>query len=333
MNLIRFAALTCALMLLAVPPIAADAWGALGYRLVDRVALNALPSTLPPFLTTGQSIEQIVLFASEPDNLDGAGASYDHDVSPADFINLGDDGHIGTLALNPFPGDRETYDGELRRLGTDEYKTGYLPYAIIDGFDKVRKDFAYWRAIDVMARTAKDPNDRTYFSSLRALREQITVRDIGVWSHYVDDGCSPLHASVHSDGWDKYEGSKGIKQRFDVTYVGEAMKEGFIAPRVKAYADCPTCTVEAETVQYLLATNQQVEHVYQLNAFGAFDAPTDAASKFVADRMAAGATQLRDLIALAWAQSDDQSVGTPAISVKDVESGKVEPSRAALGGA
>ena len=34
----------------------------------------------------------------------------------------------------------------LRAAGTDEYRAGYLPYAIIDGWQQLVMDFAYWRA-------------------------------------------------------------------------------------------------------------------------------------------------------------------------------------------
>jgi hypothetical protein len=48
--------------------------------------------------------------------------------------------------------------------------------------------------------------------------------------------------------------------------------------------------------------------------------------------MAAGASELRDLIVEAWLQSDEETIGNPAVKVKDVESGKVVPTRASLGG-
>ena len=42
------------------------------------------------------------------------------------------------------------------------------------------------------------------------LRETITIRDIGVWSHYVADGTMPLHASVHFDGWGDFPNPNSV---------------------------------------------------------------------------------------------------------------------------
>ena len=333
MKFVRFVALACALVLV-VQPGAARAWGALGHRLINRAAIAALPPSIPEFLKTAQAVNDLELLGSEPDNRDGAGSSADHDLGPARYIFLGDDGRVmGALPLTPLPANREAYDTALRNAGTDEYRAGFLPYSIIDGFEIVRRDFAYWRAIDVMARKASTPADKTYFTALRTLREQLTLRDIGFWSHYVSDGAAPLHTSVHIDGWDQYANSKGIYQRFEITFVDQAMREQFVTPRVPAYVACADCTIEGETVKYLAATNALVEHVYQLDALGAFNAPTEAGTRFVADRLATAATELRDLIALAWVQSDDQAIGFPEVKVKDVESGSVQPSHAQLGGA
>jgi hypothetical protein len=41
---------------------------------------------------------------------------------------------------------REQYDTLLRAKGITQYKAGYLPYSIVDGWQQIRKDFAYWRA-------------------------------------------------------------------------------------------------------------------------------------------------------------------------------------------
>jgi hypothetical protein len=34
---------------------------------------------------------------------------------------------------------------------------GYLPYSIVDGFQPLRKDFAYWRALTKAIETAQTP--------------------------------------------------------------------------------------------------------------------------------------------------------------------------------
>lgn len=64
----------------------------------------------------------------------------------------------------------------------------------------MRKDFGIWRAMSVGLKTAKNYADQDYFRYQVALREQLILRDIGYWSHFVADGSQPMHVSVHFNG-------------------------------------------------------------------------------------------------------------------------------------
>lgn len=315
----------------ALYPLQAGAWGAAGQQLIVRVAFDGLPDSMPQFVRAQGVADQIAAISNEAESVKGAGNSADHDLGPADYIQLGDDGRVmGVLSLTPLPDDREAYDSALRKAGTNEYKAGYLPYAIIDSFEIVRRDFAYWRALDAMARTAKAEEDKTYFGNLRSVRENLTIRDLGMLSRFLGSGSSPLHVTMHSDGWDKYPNSKGIFAKFE-RYPATGIKEGQIKNRLKDYTPC-NCTMEEEIAKYLADSGAQVERLYQLSAFGAFDAPTNAGTTFAASRLAIGATELRNLVAAAWQESADQSIGTPAVKVSDVEKGVAVLTKASLGG-
>ena len=52
---------------------------------------------------------------------------------------------MGVLPIDKLPVTREAYDTQLRARGFTQYKAGYLPYSIVDGWQQIRKDFAYWR--------------------------------------------------------------------------------------------------------------------------------------------------------------------------------------------
>ena len=57
---------------------------------------------------------------------------------------------------------------------------------------------------------------------------------------------------------------------------------------------------------YLRQTSRYVERVYQLEKSGGFEGQgTQESRDFTADRLAAGASKLRDMIASAWVQSGD----------------------------
>ncbi|MGH7011219.1 MAG: S1/P1 Nuclease, partial [Caulobacteraceae bacterium] len=80
---------------------------------------------------------------------------------------------------------------------------------------------------------------------------------------------------------------------------------------------------------YLAATNREVVPFYRLwksGAFAAGDPKADIRGEaFAADRLAAGASELRDLIVDAWKESEDEEVGWPAVPVKAIEAGRIDP--------
>ncbi len=78
-------------------------------------------------------------------------------------------------------------------MGSDEYKAGYFPYSIIDGWQQLVKDFAYWRANAAGEKFARNDAQRAWFVRDRQTREQLTIRDLGYWSHFVGDASQPLH--------------------------------------------------------------------------------------------------------------------------------------------
>jgi|SRR5579872_825831 len=326
----RLCALVCALTFAALP-VAARAWGEAGHMMISRAAAESLPSSVPAFLRTPDAATEIALLGPEPDNLKDAGTSEDHDADTGHYVDVGDDGTIAGVPLGALPPTREAYDTALRAAGTNEYKAGYLPYSIMDGFEIVRKDLAYWRADDYMAHNATDAGARAYFAGLRNVRETLTIRDIGWWSHFVGDGSQPLHVTLHFNGWGKYPGSQGLHARFESDYVARYIDEKTVTAHMQAWTPC-NCTIGAETERYLAATNMQVVPTYGLFAQNMFASRTNAGVNFTADRLAAGAAELRDLIVEAWRQSEDGSVGYPLIKVRDIEAGKVMPTRRALGG-
>src|SRR6266513_1653459 len=123
------------------------AWGATGHRMIGELAAKSLPLEVPMFVRDAEAARQIGEAAREPDRSKGAGQPHDSDSDPAHHVAVGDDLKIsrGPL-LSALPANRESYDTALRVAGTDEYRAGYLPYAIIDGWQQLVMDFAYWRA-------------------------------------------------------------------------------------------------------------------------------------------------------------------------------------------
>jgi hypothetical protein len=213
-------------------------------------------------------------------------------------------------------------------------KSGYLPYAIADGWEQLAKDFAYWRV--ETAALARDPNPahRVWYARDVKLRESLIVRDLGVWSHYVGDGSMPMHMSIHYNGWGDFPNPEGFTKApihtvFEGTYVKKFVTVDQVRARLRPYQACAK-PIEACTADYLHETWTQVLPTYQLEKKAGYNLASPEATAFVADRIAAGASELRDLVVDAWNASAATSVGypgrgKPAVTLQAVQSGAVDP--------
>ncbi|MDP9018722.1 MAG: S1/P1 Nuclease, partial [Candidatus Eremiobacteraeota bacterium] len=266
------------------------AWGSTGHRMINQVGMQNLPDTLPAFLRTPQSLHEARELGPEMDRLKGSGYPHDGDEDPGHYLDAFDDLSLaGGLHLTSLPDTREAYDTALRTAHTDQYKQGYLPYSIIDGWEAIRKDFAYWRADDYLAQHSASPDDRTWFGADRALREALTLRDIGVWGHYVGDGCQPLHVTVHFNGWDNYPNPKHysmsheVHSNFESVYVNAHASQDAVNGIVKSAAPANFITAGATSKGQTAAAISQIENylagsaravipLYDLDLEGAFTA-------------------------------------------------------------
>ena len=317
-------------MLLLLPHGEVLAWGASGHRMISQLAIANLPAEIPAFLRTSKAAELVGELAREPDRSKGTGDSHDHDCDPGHYINLSDDFAVAGVPIDPLPATREDYDTDLRSKGTDEYEVGYLPYSIVDGWEQLQKDFAYWRADSAAGRFSASRKDRAWFARDRRLREMIILRDLGYWSHFVGDASQPMHVSIHRDGWgdypnpQAYSAAKGFHAAFEGAYVAHYVRPEDITNRMRPRRDCG-CSIQTATVAYLRETHSQLLPLFELEKAGAFSVNPAAGRDFAADRLAAAVSELRDMIVMAWRTSVDSTVGYPPVPVRDVESGNVNP--------
>jgi hypothetical protein len=313
------------------------AWGATGHRLISRVAIENLPAEIPGFLRKPEVVEQMGELGREADRSKGAGRLHDAERDPGHFINLADDATvIGGVSLDALPATREAYDTALRALGTDQYRLGYLPYALADGWLQLKQDFAYWRADAAGEKLAATAADRAWFGRDRQLRELLILRDLGYWSHYVGDASQPLHVSIHYTGWGNYPNPEGYSTAASLhgyvegEFVRRVITGADIGPRMPPYRDC-RCTIERRIAAYLRATQATVVPLYALEKAGGFAGDDRRGKAFIAERLAAGAAELRDMVVDAWRQSLDGVVGYPPVPVREVEAGRIIPIDQMLG--
>jgi hypothetical protein len=319
-----------ALALATVVPTQVLAWGATGHRLIGVLAVKNLPDETPAFLRTPEAIAEVGEYAREPDRSRGSGKIHDSERDPGHFVDAFDDLTVlGGPSLKALPATRADYDSALRAVGATQYKAGYLPYSIVDGWQQLREDLAYWRVAAAGEKYARNDADRAWFAADRKRREMLTIRDLGVWAHFVGDASQPLHVSVHYDAWGNYpnpEGlntTKGFHLRFEGAFVRANVSESDVAALLVPYRNC-ACAIEERTAEYLVATQSHVLELFRMEKRHAFDGANGDGKAFAAARLAAGVDELRDMVVDAWRSSGDAKVGFHGIAVKDAEAGQIE---------
>lgn len=323
-RLSRLAASVAVVSLLAVSQ--AGAWASTGHRIISQLAVLGLPAELPAFLRDPVVVQQIGEIGREPDRSRGAGQPHDEDLDPGHFLDLTDDGRTldGPL-LTEMPRNRDAFSAALHANGSDLHKTGWLYYNLIDGYQQLAKDFAYWRVDVVGEKRALDAKQKAWYAADRKLRELLIVRDLGYWSHFVGDTAQPMHVSVHYNGWGKYPNPNGytdehIHGPFEGTYVFQNVTPQMVAVAMPAAAVCKAAVTRCIT-DYMLASQAKVEPLFALWKDGGFQPGDKRGVQFATERVAAGAAMLRDLVTRAWRDSTDQTVGYPGTKVSAIEQG------------
>jgi hypothetical protein len=324
-------------------------WGHTGHVKISQLAVESLPNEIPLFLRYDSAAWEIGELGPEADESKATGVVtsvvngrintaltvHDAERDPGHFINIDDSGFVigGAVPLTSLPPTRQAFDTAQRAVTSPAGQTryGYLPYTIIDGFQQVRKDFAMWRAFKVGLQTAKARGDRAYFLTHLALREQLIVRDIGYWSHFVADASQPMHVSVHFNGWGSFPNPNGyttapIHAPFEGSFVRNFIDFDAVRAQMRPYTARGVTTIEQRVPLYIAESLAEVIPVYEAakqsgNDNYATAQPLEIA--IVTKQLAAGASELRDEIVDAWQQSTQVTVGFPLVTVADIEAGVV----------
>jgi hypothetical protein len=281
------------LALLSAPTL--FAWGEKGHVITSEAAVLSLPNDMPRFFYDAMPL--LSYLGDEPDRWRGGGESLEAVNAPDHFLDYE---YVDGLTL---PRDRYAFialmqkSGRLRKFGITPSTSGFLPWRIAELTEQLTTEFRIWRA------TRPGSPERTY-------AEHEVIETAGLLSHYAGDAANPLHATLHFNGWADANNPNGwtndcdIHARFESSFVSRAVEASDMMPKVAAakLVSDPFTTA----VAFLRDSNRLVEDVYRLDHDGGFDLdkPVRADAKaFAADRLAAGATLLRDLWWSAWRNS------------------------------
>jgi hypothetical protein len=280
-----------ALICLTAQPPAARAWGNEGHRLINRLAASTLPADVPAFLRSEAAVNEIEYLGPEPDRWRSpAEPELSAAQAPEHFIDL----ELAD-ALGPLPRRRLDFEAEVFAAGERPEKIGLQPWETTEVWERLMQALREYRRLAAARQDTRGVEAAAIFYA-------------GWLGHYVGDGSQPLHTTIQYNGWrgpnpHGYTTGHTIHWQFEGPFVGANVHEAEVRARMT-----PVKAIDGDLfdsyVAYLRHTKAYVEKVYQLDKAGGFVGRGSAESRqFTADRLAAGASMLRDMIYTAWVQS------------------------------
>jgi hypothetical protein len=276
--------------LLAQPP-AACAWGNKGHRLINKLAVSSLPADVPAFLRSPEAAAEIEYLGPEPDRWRSpAEPELNAAQAPEHFIDL----EVAD-ALGPLPHRRLDFEAKVYAAGERPEKIGLQPWEADEVWERLKSAMRDYRKLSAGHRPTRPV-------------EQAIIFYAGWLGHYVGDGSQPLHTSIQYNGWvgpnpHGYTTGHQIHWQFEGPFVDANLGEEEVRAKMTPLKAIHGNLFDAY-VAYLRHSKTYVDRVYQLDKEGGFiGAGTADAREFTAQRLAAGASMLRDMIYTAWLES------------------------------
>ena len=206
--------------------------------------------------------------------------------------------------IGPFPRNRYDYVRALAKaqpahpeLVLTAEELGTQPYQTDELYQRLKSAFRQYRLLDEKNEDTEPVEAEILFLA-------------GWMGHYVADGAQPLHLTYRYNGWlganpQGYTTARNIHAKFESRFAADNIKPEDVTPLIRS-SPAVLGDVFGEYLTYLKHSRSLYEEVYKFEKQGALDGTGTAASReFTAARMAAGATELRDLIYTAWVRSAD----------------------------
>jgi len=275
------------------------AWGSDGHMLINRLAVTILPSDMPAFIRKGNAMDAIEYYGPDPDRWR---SQAEPELNAAQATEHFIDFEYADLA-GPLP--RRRYDF-IRALAAAQAKhpeiqltpekIGLQPYVTVEVYERLQSAFRDYRGLIAANKDTRPVEGEILFLA-------------GWLGHYVADGSMPLHTSIQYNGWvgpnpNGYTTEHHIHALFESDFVHANVQRADIVPLIAEAKLVALGDVFNDYMSYLRHSNTMVEKTYQLEKAGGFaGAGTPEGKAFVEQRLAAGVTELRDMIYTAWLKS------------------------------
>jgi hypothetical protein len=296
---VRFVAVIALLPVMLVQQ--SFAWGSDGHQMINRLAAANLSSDVPAFLRDVSAQNTMAYLGPEPDRWHNRAEDELSSTQAADhFINMEYADLVGTLPKKRYDFIRalETAQAAHPEFSLTPEKVGMQLWQVEEIYERLKSSLRDYRSLVAAHQDTKPVETAILFYA-------------GWLGHYVGDGSQPLHTTIQYNGWtgpnpNGYTTEHTIHSQFETAFVSANIKASEVAPLVAAAQPKALEDEWTDYLAYLRHTQSLVAKVYQLEKAGGFtDAGTPDAKQFTAERLAAGAIELRDLIYTAWLRSGD----------------------------
>jgi hypothetical protein len=259
--------------------------------MINRLAAGSLPADVPAFLRSDEAQNLIEYLGPEPDRWRSPSeAELLAAQAPEHFIDL----ELAD-ALGPLPRRRLDFEGRVFAAGQRPEKVGLQPWAATEVWQRLKAALREYRTLQAEHKDTREV-------------EQVVLFYAGWLGHYVGDASQPLHTTIQYNGWvgpnpNGYTTEHKIHWQFEGPFVGANIQPDVVRAKMSALKPVAGDLFDSY-VAYLRQTATHVEKVYQLEKAGGFSGKGTAESRdFTAERLAAGASMLRDMIYTAWLES------------------------------
>ena len=275
------------ILVAALVPSPAQAWGFAAHRFIMGRAVALLPPGLEPFFASRR--DEVVLRSVDPDLWRTVGWN----DAPNHFLDFG----VSEYGAYPFAALPRDYGEALERFGAATLeRNGRLPWRLAEMFGQLRRAFAgVGGAVGGRAASADD-----------------IVLLAAAAAHYLQDAHQPLHATDNFDG--QQTGQRGVHARFETGLferfgprltIRPAPPVPMTAPRDAAF---DVLLESHRLAEPLLAADKAAMTGRQAYDDAYFEAFFSTAGPLLERRVNEAITATASLIAGAWEQA-----GRPAL--------------------
>jgi hypothetical protein len=298
------------------------AWDYEGHRLVNQLALAALPADFPAFVRTPAARERIAFLSGEPDRWRNTPdeLSFSHATAPDHYFDLE---YLQAVGISPeaLPIFRNEFVVKLARAraaqpdrfppidpnrNRDQTQEliGLLPWTLAENVGRLKSAFACLNAFEQQGGTADEI----------ANAQANVVYVMGMMGHYVADAAQPLHTTKHHHGWvgenrNGYTTNRSIHAWIDGGYfakTGGASFEKLVIQMRPARLLAGATNAEAlfrRMMEYLSASHALVEPLYRLEKDGKLSGEGEAGlagKAFLEAQLVKAGQMLGDVWFTAW---------------------------------